>query len=72
MTLLRPEHISDLSSERRQAIMKRSMEDISAIYEDIRAIVMDIRVRGDAVSLEHYAKLKSDITAEDLVVKPPL
>lgn len=68
MSLLAPERISDLSPERRQAIMKRSMEDVSAIYEAMRAVVSDIRVRGDAVSLEHYAKLKADIRAEDLVV----
>lgn len=70
MTILKPERIADLSPERRRAIMKRSMEDISAIYEDIRAIVMDIKTRGDAVNLEHYAKLKPDITAADLVVQP--
>ena len=69
MTMLRPERISDLSPDRRQAIMKRSMEDISAVYEDIRAIVMDIKARGDAVSVEHYVKFKSDITAADIVVQ---
>ena len=70
MSMLTPEHISDLSSDRRQAIMKRSMEDVSAIYEDMRAVVMDIRTRGDAVSVEHYTKFKSDITAGDIVVRP--
>ena len=67
--ILKTERIADLSPKRRQAIMKRSMEDISAIYENIRAIVMDIKARGDAVSIEHYAKLKPDITAADIVVR---
>ena len=68
MTLVRPERISELPAERRRAIMKRSMEDVSSIYEAMRAVVLDIRERGDAVSLEHYAKLKPDIAVEDLVV----
>ncbi|MFH1008633.1 MAG: histidinol dehydrogenase [Candidatus Latescibacterota bacterium] len=70
MTLLTPEKLSALSPDRRQAIMKRSMKDVSAIYEDMRAIVRDIQARGDAVSLAHYAKLKPEIAAGDIVVQP--
>ena len=43
-----PEKISDLSAARKQTILRRSMEDISAIYESTKAILDDIRARGDA------------------------
>ena len=61
-----PEKISDLSPERRKSVMERSMEDISSIFEDVRRIVDDIKNRGDAVTLEHYEKHKSDITTHNL------
>jgi histidinol dehydrogenase len=66
--MLQPESIASLTPERRQAIMKRSMEDVSAIFADMRAVCVDIRSRGDAVTLEHYKKLKKDISPADLVV----
>jgi len=66
--MLKPEKLSDLSPERRQAIMKRSMEDVSAIFAEMRAICVDVSKRGDAVTLERYTKYKADISREDLVV----
>jgi len=63
---IKPERIDDLSTERRIAVMERSMEDISSVYEDVRKIVDDVKNRGDAVSLEHYRKHKDDITSSDL------
>ncbi len=65
---MKPERLSQLSPERRTAIMKRSMEDVSAIFADMRAICVDIKERGDAVTLEHYAKHKMGISPADLVV----
>ncbi len=65
---IKPEKIDDLSTERRIAVMKRSMEDISSVYEDVRKIVDDVKNRGNAVSLEHYRKHKDDITSSDLEV----
>jgi len=65
---MKPERLSDLSPERRTAIMKRSMEDVSAIFAEMRAICVDIARRGDAVTLEHYAKYKAGIAPSDLVV----
>ena len=67
---LKPEKIDSLRPDRYRAIMERSMEDISSIYEDVRRIVEDIKLRGDAVALEHYKKHKTDITAEDLEATP--
>jgi len=65
---VKPERLRDLSPDRRTAILKRSMEDVSAIFADMRAICVDIAKRGDAVILEHYAKYKQGITPADFVV----
>ena len=65
-----PEKIDSLSPEKYRAVMERSMEDISSIFEDVRHIVNDIKTRGDAVTLEHYKKHKQDITAADLEATP--
>jgi histidinol dehydrogenase len=65
---LKPEKIDDLDPEKRKAVMERSMEDISSIYEDVRKIVEDVKKRGDAVALEHYRKHKDDISKADLEV----
>lgn len=66
--MITPKNISDLSPEERQSILRRSMEDISSVLEPVRAIVTDVRCRGDAVALEHYRKHKSDIGPGDLEV----
>jgi len=65
---LRPEKIDDLGPEKIKAIMERSKEDISSIYEETRRIVEDVRDNGDAVSLAHYKKHKKDISSADLEV----
>lgn len=63
-----PQKIDDLGSEKRKAVMERSMEDISSIYDDVRKIVEDVKKRGDAVALEHYRKHKDTISKADLEV----
>ena len=68
MVNLKPKNIKDLNSAEYKAIMERSMEDISSIYDATRRIVEDIRDNGDAVSLEHYKKHKEDISKADLEV----
>ncbi len=70
MGIIQVERLSELTDERYGAIMQRSMEELGDIYEEMRAICEDVRDRGDAVALEHYAKYKSDITAQDLKVAP--
>ncbi|MBN2061784.1 MAG: histidinol dehydrogenase [Deltaproteobacteria bacterium] len=66
--IIEPKKISRLTSNERQVIMNRSMEDISSIYEDVRRIVDDVKTRGNAVALEHYKKHKEDISPSDLEV----
>jgi histidinol dehydrogenase len=63
---LKPIKINELTSVQVKAVMERSMEDISSIYEEVRKIVEDIKQRGDDVILEHYKKHKTDISASDL------
>ena len=66
--MIKPEVLAQLSPDRRRDILKRSMEDISSVLEDIRRTVYDVRDRGDAVSVEHYTKYKADLSATDLEV----
>jgi len=70
MGIISVETLSELSPERYNAIMQRSMDELGDVYEDVRAICEDIRVRGDEVTLEHYRKLKDDITLADLKATP--
>ena len=68
MTIIKPERMESLTKERKEAILRRSMEDISSIYLEVRDIVLDVQKRGDDVSIEHYRKFKEDISSDDLVV----
>lgn len=69
MITLSVETIASLSPERRQAIMKRSAVDVSAVFEDVRKIVQDVRHYGDRITLEYHRQFKDQIRAEDLEVK---
>jgi len=60
------EVLAGLSTERRQAILTRSMEDVTAIIDEIRGTVLDVRDRGDAALIEHYRKFKPDLAAEGI------
>ncbi|MBM4286626.1 MAG: histidinol dehydrogenase [Deltaproteobacteria bacterium] len=64
------ETIRDLSPERRQAIVKRSSVDVTAVLDDIRIIVNDVRQHGDRVSMDFHRQFKADISPEDLVAGP--
>ena len=66
--LIKPESIENLSPEKMRAIMERSKEDISSIYEETRKIVEDVKINGDNVSLKHYKKHKGDISGADFEV----
>ena len=66
MSILKVENLSELSDERRAEVLSRSMTDVSDVYSDMRDVVEDIGRRGDIVSVEHYRKYKSDITAADI------
>ena len=65
---LKPEQIDNLRPEQHQGIMKRSLADITSIYEEVRGIVLDVRNNGDQVALRHYKKYKTNLTLKDLEV----
>lgn len=65
---LKPERIDNLRPEQYRSIMKRSSEDITSIYEEVRGIVLDVRDNGDQVALDHYKKYKANLTLKDLEV----
>jgi len=65
-TMIKPETIKALSKDKKRAIMERSMEDISYVYEETSKILKDIKENGDAVALSHYTKHKEDISPSDL------
>ena len=70
MPIIQVERLRALTPERTQRLLKRSMEDVSDIYTDMRDICVDVQARGDAVTLEHYKKHKPDIGPADLVATP--
>ena len=70
MITLALETIRDLSPERLQSIVKRSAVDVSAVLEDIKKIVQDVRQYGDRIALEYHRQFKSDITTADLLAGP--
>ena len=55
-TMIKPETIKALSEDKKRAIMARSMEDVSSVYEEISKILKDIKENGDTVTLRHYTK----------------
>lgn len=70
MPKLVPEHLGRIAEDRKNIIIRRSVENISAIYSDMRKIVMDVKEKGDEVLLAHYKKYKEDIRLDDLEVSP--
>jgi histidinol dehydrogenase len=70
MIKLALETIRDLTPERLQAIVKRSAVDVSAVLEDIKQIVQEVRQSGDRIALEFHRQFKSDISAADLLAGP--
>jgi len=70
MIKLALETIQNLSPERLQAIVKRSAVDVSAVLEDIKKIVQDVRQYGDRIALEYHRQFKAEISAADLVAGP--
>jgi len=60
--MIQPEQLSELSLERKNTLLKRSMEDISDIYEQTRGLVQGVQTQGDQAILKHYKKHKADMT----------
>ncbi|MCA1905588.1 MAG: histidinol dehydrogenase [Desulfarculus sp.] len=65
---LAPQRLDDLTPARRQELLRRSLEDVSDVYERVRGIIDDIRRTGDAANLAEHRRLKPDLTAAELKV----
>ncbi|MBM3501267.1 MAG: histidinol dehydrogenase, partial [Armatimonadetes bacterium] len=70
MSVIQVERLKDLTPGRRRDILERSMDEVADIFAGVRDTVLDIRERGDQVSVDHYRKLKADITAADIMATP--
>lgn len=65
---LKPESLAGLSPQRKDAIMRRSLEDVSQVNERVRSILDDIQKAGDDANLKEHGKLKPGMTAGDFRV----
>jgi histidinol dehydrogenase len=64
---LQVELLTELTPERRQAIVCRSQEDVSQVLEVVAPILAALRRDGDAESLRQHQQFKADISAADLL-----
>ncbi|MBN2123988.1 MAG: histidinol dehydrogenase [Deltaproteobacteria bacterium] len=65
---IQPKMIEDLTPPQRESLMRRSMEDISSVYEYVRNLVEDVRNGRDEVLLEISREFKEDVAVSDLEV----
>ena len=70
MSDLQVELLTELTPARRQAILSRSQEDVSAVVEVVAPILAALRADGDAESLRQHRQFKADITPADLEATP--
>ena len=66
--IIRPRKMEEFSAGELLTIMQRSAQDISSVYEHVRSIVQDVKLRGDAALLESNRELKGDMSAAELRV----
>jgi histidinol dehydrogenase len=64
------ESLVDLSPARRQAILRRSRKDVSAVLEVVAPILAALRRDGDAESLRQHEQFKANLTVADLEATP--
>jgi hypothetical protein len=69
---LQVELLTELAPARRQAILSRSQEDVSAVLEVVAPILAALRRDGDAESLRQHQQFKADLSAADLLATPGL
>jgi len=68
--MLEPQRLGQLAPERRQAILARSRQDVSALVEEMRRICLDVAQRGDQAILEEQRQFKRHICPDDLAITP--
>jgi histidinol dehydrogenase len=68
--IIQPRKMEDFGAGELRSIMERSAQDISSVYEHVRSIVEDVRLRGDAALLESIREVKRDVARAELKVSP--
>lgn len=66
--IIEPKRLAELDSKELEAIMNRSMDDISSVYDHVRNIVMDVKMGKDEVLLKMSGEFKEDVSIADLEV----
>jgi len=66
MAGLQVENLADLPSERLQAILTRSQEDVSQVFDAVRPILAALKEHGDQESVRQHRQFKSDLTPAGL------
>ena len=70
MAGLQVENLADLPSERLQAILTRSQEDVSQVFDAVRPILAALKEHGDQESVRQHRQFKSDLTPAGLEAGP--
>lgn len=68
--IIKPINLKELNPQELQAMMERSAQDISSVYEHVRRIVEDVKNRGDESLLEANRELSVQGTRAELKVTP--
>ena len=67
---LSPIAIDDLGPEEKDALLRRSMEDVSSEHDYVRGLVEEVRAGGDAAVVEGHRRIGQDLEADALEVAP--
>jgi len=70
MDPIKPIRLKELTQERREALLSRSMTQVTDLFDYVREIVEKVRLKGDPYILESHQNLKPDIKRKDLEVSP--
>ena len=70
MAGLQVEYLAKLPPERRQALLSRSQEDVTQVFDVVRPILSTIREQGDQACLNQHGQFARPLTLTDLEVGP--
>ncbi|MFI5330909.1 MAG: histidinol dehydrogenase [Desulfobaccales bacterium] len=70
MAGLQIEYLKKLDPARRQAILSRSRQDVSAVLATVAPIIAALRKDGDAESIRQHRQFKADLAVADLEATP--
>ena len=70
MAGLQVEYLAKLLPERRQALLSRSQEDVTQVFDVVRPILSTIREQGDQACLNQHGQFARPLTLTDLEVGP--